>query len=142
MTDAPIGVFDSGVGGLTVARAIMDMMPNESIHYVGDTTHGPYGPLPIADVRQPRARHHGLAGRRRGEDAGHRVQHGVGRGAARRARALRKERGVPVVEVIVPAVRRAAALSRNAPRGRDRHRRDHHVGRLRRRPRRRRRTSP
>ena len=52
MTDAPIGVFDSGVGGLTVARAMMDMMPHESIHYVGDTLNGPYGPLPIADVRR------------------------------------------------------------------------------------------
>ncbi|BDZ61710.1 hypothetical protein GCM10025873_15010 [Demequina sediminis] len=52
MNDAPIGVFDSGVGGLTVARAIMDTMPHESVHYVGDTAHGPYGPLPIAEVRR------------------------------------------------------------------------------------------
>src|SRR6478736_9963838 len=47
----PIGVFDSGVGGLTVARSIIDQLPNESILYVGDTAHGPYGPLPIAEVR-------------------------------------------------------------------------------------------
>ncbi|HAY86856.1 MAG TPA: glutamate racemase, partial [Micrococcus luteus] len=48
---APIGVFDSGVGGLTVARAIMDQLPHESILYVGDTEHSPYGPRPIAEVR-------------------------------------------------------------------------------------------
>ena len=50
-TDAPIGVFDSGVGGLTVARAILDQLPREAILYVGDTKHSPYGPKPIADVR-------------------------------------------------------------------------------------------
>ena len=52
MSDAPIGVFDSGVGGLTVARAIIDQLPRESILYVGDTAHTPYGPKPIADVRR------------------------------------------------------------------------------------------
>jgi glutamate racemase len=49
--DASIGVIDSGVGGLTVARAIIDQLPGESIRYIGDTAHGPYGPLPIAEVR-------------------------------------------------------------------------------------------
>ena len=50
--NAPIGVFDSGFGGLTVARAIIDQLPAESIRYVGDTSRGPYGPLPIAQVRE------------------------------------------------------------------------------------------
>ena len=35
--EAPIGIFDSGVGGLTVARAVLDQLPDESIYYVGDT---------------------------------------------------------------------------------------------------------
>jgi glutamate racemase len=48
---APIGVFDSGVGGLTVARAIIDQLPGESIVYVGDTARGPYGPKSLAAVR-------------------------------------------------------------------------------------------
>ncbi|MET0842683.1 MAG: glutamate racemase, partial [Mycetocola sp.] len=52
MNDAPIGIFDSGVGGLTVARAIQDQLPNEEILYIGDTAHSPYGPKPIADVRR------------------------------------------------------------------------------------------
>src|SRR4030067_658239 len=39
----PIGVFDSGVGGLTVARALMQRLPNERIFYFGDTARVPYG---------------------------------------------------------------------------------------------------
>jgi glutamate racemase len=47
----PIGVFDSGVGGLTVARAIIDLLPNESFVYVGDSAHFPYGPKPVDEIR-------------------------------------------------------------------------------------------
>lgn len=50
--NAPIGVFDSGVGGLTVARAIRDQLPNESILYAADTAHTPYGPRPLDEVRR------------------------------------------------------------------------------------------
>jgi glutamate racemase len=50
--NAPIGIFDSGVGGLTVARAIIDQLPGERVRYVGDTANGPYGPLAIAEVRR------------------------------------------------------------------------------------------
>ena len=39
----PIGIFDSGVGGLTVANAIKNVLPNEQIVYFGDTAHLPYG---------------------------------------------------------------------------------------------------
>ena len=49
---APIGIFDSGVGGLTVARAVIDQLPDEDIVYVGDTANSPYGPKPIAQVRR------------------------------------------------------------------------------------------
>ena len=51
INNAPIGIFDSGVGGLTVARAIIDQLPGESILYIGDTARGPYGPKSLADVR-------------------------------------------------------------------------------------------
>ncbi len=47
----PIGVFDSGVGGLTVARAIFDLLPNEPILYVGDNSRFPYGPRPVDEIR-------------------------------------------------------------------------------------------
>ncbi len=48
----PIGVFDSGVGGLTVVRAIMDQLPHEPILYVGDTARFPYGPKPVDLIRR------------------------------------------------------------------------------------------
>jgi glutamate racemase len=43
MNNKPIGIFDSGIGGLTVAHAIKDLLPNESLVYFGDTAHLPYG---------------------------------------------------------------------------------------------------
>jgi glutamate racemase len=107
--DAPIGIFDSGVGGLTVARAVLDQLPNEAIRYIGDTAHSPYGPLPIAEVRR-----HALAVM---DDL---VANGVKMlvvacNAASSAclRDARERYDVPVVEVIVPAVRRATAATRN-----------------------------
>ena len=48
--NAPIGVFDSGFGGLTVAREIAKALPNESIVYVGDSARCPYGPRDLAEV--------------------------------------------------------------------------------------------
>jgi glutamate racemase len=112
VTDAPIGVFDSGVGGLTVARAIIDQLPNESVLYVGDTAHSPYGPKPLAEVRE-----YALAvmddlgaqgvkllviacntaSAAMFRDARERFTHGA---------------GIPVVEVVLPAVRTAARRTR------------------------------
>lgn len=51
MDSRPIGIFDSGVGGLTVAREIIDLLPNESIIYFGDTLRCPYGPRDLNEVR-------------------------------------------------------------------------------------------
>jgi glutamate racemase len=108
-SDAPIGVFDSGVGGLTVARALLDQLPAEPIVYLGDTANGPYGPLPIADVRR-----HALAA----------MDTLVGQGvkalviacnsaSSACLRDARERYDVPVVEVIQPAVRRAVLATRN-----------------------------
>ena len=47
----PIGVIDSGVGGLTVAKEIMRQLPKEQIMYIGDTARCPYGPRPSEEVR-------------------------------------------------------------------------------------------
>ena len=47
----PIGVFDSGVGGLTVVRAIVDLLPNEPILYLGDNGRFPYGPRSVEEIR-------------------------------------------------------------------------------------------
>lgn len=109
VTDAPIGIFDSGVGGLTVARAVRDQLPNESILYVGDTAHSPYGPKPIADVRR-----YAL------ESLDFLVEAGVkmlviacNTASAAMLRDARERYSVPVVEVIQPAVRRAVAATRS-----------------------------
>ena len=48
----PIGMFDSGVGGLTVARAVIDVLPHEGVIYFGDTARCPYGPRPAEEVRR------------------------------------------------------------------------------------------
>lgn len=50
-TLSPIGIFDSGVGGLSVLRAIREQMPEESVVYFGDQGHIPYGPRPMAQIR-------------------------------------------------------------------------------------------
>jgi glutamate racemase len=106
---APIGVFDSGVGGLTVARAILDQLPHERLRYVGDTGGGPYGPLPIAEVRA-----------RSLDIADELVAGGVkmlviacNTASAACLRDARERYDVPVVEVIVPATRRAAVATRS-----------------------------
>ncbi len=49
--DAPIGMFDSGFGGLTVARAVIDLLPRENLVYIGDTGRYPYGNKPADEVR-------------------------------------------------------------------------------------------
>ena len=107
--DGPIGVFDSGVGGLTVARAIADQLPHERMHYVGDTAHGPYGPLPIAQIRS-----HALA------VADDLVSSGVkllviacNTASAACLADARELYRIPVVEVVRPAVRRAVAATRS-----------------------------
>ena len=107
--DSPIGVFDSGVGGLTVARAIRDQLPSESMIYVGDTERTPYGPRPIAEVRRFAL-----------EILDDLVAQGVkmlviacNTASAAVLRDARERYDVPVVEVIGPTVRSAAAITRN-----------------------------
>ncbi len=50
--DRPIGMFDSGFGGLTVARALIDLVPAEDVVYIGDTGRYPYGSKPLGEVRE------------------------------------------------------------------------------------------
>ncbi len=49
--DRPIGMFDSGSGGLTVARAVLDLLPNEPLVYFGDTARFPYGDRSVTEIR-------------------------------------------------------------------------------------------
>jgi glutamate racemase len=106
--DAPIGIFDSGVGGLTVARSVIDQLPAEQVVYVGDTAHGPYGPQPIADVRR-----HALAVGDALVERGVKLLVIACNTASAACLADARERyAVPVVEVVRPAVRRAVATTR------------------------------
>src|SRR3954470_22731388 len=109
MNDAPIGVFDSGGGGLPVARAILDQLPHEPLLYVGDTAHGPYGPLPIAEVRRT-----ALAVLDQLVGSGVKLLViACNTASAACLRDARERYDVPVVEVVLPAVRRAVAATRS-----------------------------
>ena len=106
--DRPIGMFDSGFGGLTVARAFLDLLPGEDLVYVGDTGRYPYGPRPLDEVAS--------------------FAHEIGRflvaehdvkllvvacntAAAAALDSLRDELGVPVMGVIEPGVRSVVRAS-------------------------------
>lgn len=102
---APIGVFDSGIGGLTVARELMCQLPNESIVYVGDTARVPYGPKsPDTVLRYSR------------EIAAYLLDQGVklvviacNTATAHALAALSTELPVPVLGVVGPGARAAVA---------------------------------
>ncbi|GAA4870528.1 MULTISPECIES: glutamate racemase [Saccharopolyspora] len=109
MTNAPIGIFDSGVGGLTVARAIMDQLPGEALRYVGDTANAPYGPMPVAEIRERT-----LAITDALVDEGVKMLViACNTASSACLRDARERYDVPVVEVVLPAVRRAVATTRN-----------------------------
>ena len=109
MSDAPIGILDSGVGGLTVARAVLDQLPHEAVLYLGDTAHGPYGPQPIAEVRA-----HALKALDQLVDQGVKMLVlACNSASAATLRDARERYDVPLVEVIQPAVRRAVAATRS-----------------------------
>ncbi|PZR55525.1 glutamate racemase [Xylanimonas oleitrophica] len=113
MNDAPIGIFDSGVGGLTVARSILDQLPHEQVLYIGDTANSPYGPKPLAAVRAM-----ALAVMDQLVDDGVKMLVIACNSATAVALPDARERyevrrGIPVIEVIKPAARRAVVTSRS-----------------------------
>ena len=113
MNNAPIGIFDSGLGGLTVARAVIDKLPDEEVVYLGDTRHTPYGPRPVAQVRT-----YTLACLDQLASMGVKALIIACNTATAAALADARERywvdaGIPVVEVITPAARQAVTATRN-----------------------------
>jgi len=106
--DSPIGVFDSGVGGLTVARAIARLMPQEHIVYLGDTARVPYGAKSAGTVQRYAIENGRLL-----------VGYGVkaiviacNTASAVAFDQLCETLPVPVVDVVRPGVRAAAAATR------------------------------
>jgi glutamate racemase len=102
-------MFDSGVGGLTVARSIMDQLPNEEILYVADSAHGPYGPKSIAEVR---ARSLQIMDWLVAQNVSC-IVIACNTASAAVLRDARERYSIPVIEVIQPAARRAASSTKN-----------------------------
>jgi glutamate racemase len=108
VSDAPVGLFDSGVGGLSVLREIHAALPAESVYYVADSAHAPWGDKPPEYVRE-----RGLV------IANFLVAHGVkaivigsNTGTAGSAEALRSTLSIPVVG-IEPGIKPAVAATRS-----------------------------
>jgi glutamate racemase len=108
-SSAPIGVFDSGLGGLTVAHAIMRALPHESLVYFGDTARVPYGPKSPDTVR-----------RYSREIASYLMEQGVkaivvacNTATAHALPVLREELSIPVIGVVEPGARAAVAATRS-----------------------------
>lgn len=108
MRERPIGVFDSGLGGLTVLHAMADLLPTEDLLYLGDTVRYPYGERDLDDLERI-----SLA------VAGELVERGIkllvvacNSATAAALPALRAALDVPVVGVVEPGVRAAASTSR------------------------------
>src|SRR5438445_6724366 len=107
-------MFDSGVGGLTVVRSIMDDLPHEPVVYFGDTARFPYGPRPLAEIREFAV-----------QIARHLVQQDVklvvvacNSATAAALDDVASAVPVPVIGVVEPAVRAAAPATRNGRGGR------------------------
>jgi len=109
VSERPIGVFDSGLGGLTVLRSLIDLLPGESMVYFGDTGRFPYGPKPQDEV---------LAHALEITDVllGHDVKALVvacNSAAAAALDTLRGQLTIPVIGVIEPGLRAAARVTRS-----------------------------
>ncbi len=106
---APIGVFDSGMGGLTVVRELMNQLPNESIIYFGDTARVPYGPKsPDTVLRYSRE----ITSYLKGEGVKALIV-ACNTATAHALPALRREFDIPIVGVIEPGARAAAAVTKS-----------------------------
>ncbi|HZJ44022.1 MAG TPA: glutamate racemase [Pyrinomonadaceae bacterium] len=108
----PIGIFDSGVGGLTVYRALHERLPNERFVYLGDTARVPYGTKSLSTVERYAV-----------ENAKFLEAHGIkllvvacNTASALALPAIRKAVNIEVVGVIGPGARAAASLIRNSQR--------------------------
>jgi len=110
MSDSrPIGVFDSGIGGLTVVKALRDLLPNENIFYLGDTARVPYGPKSPATVQRYAVE---LAGMLTAKNAKALVV-ACNTVSSVALSLLTRKFSVPVIGVIEPGARAALRATRN-----------------------------
>ena len=109
MNDAPIGIFDSGIGGLTVAAAILRALPDEQVVYLGDTARVPYGPKsPETVVRYSRQIASWLL-----EQRVKAIVIACNTATAHALSILQRECPVPVIGVVEPGARAAVSATRN-----------------------------
>lgn len=107
--DAPIGVFDSGVGGLTVAREIMRQIPNEKIIYFGDTARVPYG----SKSQETVTRFSKQIVRFLQTFQVKTIVVACNTASAYALDALEKETDIPIIGVVKPGARTAAEVTKN-----------------------------
>lgn len=108
VTDRPIGVFDSGFGGLTVARALLDLLPREQLVYFGDTARYPYGPRSLEEVRGFAIE---IADWMRAETDAKAIVVACNTASAAALTELQERCSIPVIGVIEPGVRSAIAAT-------------------------------
>ncbi len=110
---APIGVFDSGIGGLTVVRALFDRLPHEAVLYVGDTARVPYGPKSPDTVR----RYADEIGRWLVAEGVKMVVVACNTATAHALHTLTHDVPVPVIGVVEPGARAAIRATSSGPIG-------------------------
>src|SRR3954463_8477582 len=104
----PIGVFDSGIGGLTVAHEVMKQLPHESVIYFGDTARVPYGPKSPDTVRRYSRE---IASYLQGEGVKS-IVIACNTATAHALDVLRDELDMPVIGVVEPGARAAVSATR------------------------------
>jgi glutamate racemase len=110
MSDSrPIGVFDSGIGGLTVVKALRDMLPNENIFYLGDTARVPYGPKSSKTVQRYAVELAGMLTRKNAKA----LVVACNTVSSVALPLLTEKFSVPVIGVIEPGARAALQTTRN-----------------------------
>jgi glutamate racemase len=108
--DRPIGMFDSGFGGLTVARAVIDLLPDENLVYIGDTGRYPYGPRPLDEVRRFARQ---ITAKLVAEHNVKMVVVACNTAAAAGLDGLRDEATIPIMRVVEPGMRAALRATEN-----------------------------
>ena len=110
MSDSrPIGVFDSGIGGLTVVKALRDLLPNEDIFYLGDTARVPYGPKSPETVQRYAVELAGILTQKNAKA----LVVACNTVSSVALPLLTKKFSEPVIEVIEPGARAALQATRN-----------------------------
>ncbi|MBU4343339.1 MAG: glutamate racemase [Candidatus Omnitrophica bacterium] len=109
MNNRPIGIFDSGVGGLTVVREVMKALPNEKIVYLGDTARVPYGTKSNETIKRFSIENAEFLSRFKVKL----IIVACNSASSIALPALKKRFKIPIIGVIKPGAKKAASITRN-----------------------------